>query len=145
MQVEPDTEIMQTDFSSQTRLKSSEVMRTLTSQAKGIQELLIDGFNDLPKAGQPATQRFGPPHALAALMRRRDQIDLLLSLPPSAWPLSRKAFVSHIGALSRTASTGQVWRWRLASGKQGRGQVLIMGAGRAEAKTSNHALSLIHI
>src|ERR1700693_2957422 len=99
MQIEPDTEIMQTDFGSQTRLKSSEVMRTLTSQAKGIQELVVDGFNDLPNAGQPTTQRFGPPHALAALMRRRDQIDLLLSLPPSAWPLSRKAFVSHIGAL----------------------------------------------
>ena len=41
-------------------LKSREVMGTLTSQAKGIQEFVVDGFNDLPNASQPATQGFGP-------------------------------------------------------------------------------------
>src|SRR6266705_2720210 len=103
MQIEPDTEIMQTDFGGQASLKSGEVMGTLTSQAEGIQEFVVDRFNDLPNAGQPATQGFGPMDALAALMRRRDQVNLSLRLPALAWPLSRKAEVFDIGALSRLA------------------------------------------
>jgi hypothetical protein len=91
MQIEPDTEIMQTDFGCQAGLKSREVMRTLTSQAKGIQELIIDGFNNLPQAGQPATQRFGPTDVLAPLMRGSHQVDLSLDLPALSWLLSRKA------------------------------------------------------
>ena len=64
MQIEPDTEIMQTHFSSQLSLKSGEIMRTLTSQAKGVQEFVVDCFDDLPNACQPPTQRFGPANAL---------------------------------------------------------------------------------
>ena len=60
MQIEPETEIMQTDFGSQASLKSREVMGTLPSQAKGIQEFVVDRFNDLPNASQPTTQGFGP-------------------------------------------------------------------------------------
>ena len=60
MQIEPDTKMMQTNFGSHSSLKSREVMGTLTSQAKGIQEFVVDAFNDLPNASQPATQGFGP-------------------------------------------------------------------------------------
>src|SRR5258708_6000981 len=139
MQIEPDTEIMQTDFGRQTGLKASEVMRTLTRQAKGIQEFVVDGFNDLPKTGQPAPQGFGPADALAALMGRRDQVDLVLSLPAVAWSLSGKALVCHIGAVSRPACAGQTRQGRLSGGKQRGGQVLIMGTGRAKTKTSKRA------
>ena len=60
MQIGPDTEIMQTDFGSQASLKAGEVMGTLTSQGKGIQEFVVDRSNDLPNASQPATPGFGP-------------------------------------------------------------------------------------
>jgi len=130
MQIEPDTKIVQTHFGRQTSLKPREVVRTLTCQTKGIQEFVIDGFNDLAKTRQPAPQGFGPTHALAALMGRRDQLDVMLCLPAMTWSLSSKALVSHIGAVSRLASTGQTRRGRLASRKQGGGQVLIMRAGR---------------
>ena len=59
MQIEPDTKIVQTHFRGQTSLKPRQVVRTFTCQAKGIQELVIDRFNNLPDAGQPSTQRFG--------------------------------------------------------------------------------------
>src|SRR5437667_12281927 len=98
MQIEPETEIRQTDFGRQASLKAGEVMRTLTSQAKGIQEFVVDRFNDLPNASQPATQGFGAMDALAALMGRRDQLDLPEGLPALAWPLSRKPLSSDIGA-----------------------------------------------
>ena len=54
MQIEPDTKIVQTDFGSQPGLKAGQVVRTLTSQAKDIQEFVVDSFDDLP---QMANQR----------------------------------------------------------------------------------------
>lgn len=141
MQIEPDTKVVQTHFGSQAGLKTSQVVRTLTSQAKGIQELVVDGFNDLPNACQPATQRFGPANALTALMGRRDQLDVVLCLPAVTWALIGKAVVSHIGAVSRLASTRQTGRRRLASRKQGGGQVLIMRAGSSKAKAGNDSQS----
>ena len=139
MQIEPDTEIMQTDFGCQAGLKSREVMRPLTSQAKGIQELIIDSFNHLPQTGQPAPQRFGPTDVLAPLMRGSHQVDLSLDLPAMSWSLSRKALVCYIGAVSRQADAWQARHRCLSSGKHSRGQVLIMGAGRTKAKASHDA------
>jgi hypothetical protein len=40
----------------------------------------------------------------ARLMQWRDQIDLSLCLPSSAWPLSRKAKVFHIGVVKPVKS-----------------------------------------
>ncbi len=115
MQIEPDTKIVQTHFGSQSGLKAGQVVRTLTSQAKGIQEFVVDSFDDLPQMGQPATQGFGPANAFAALMGRRDQLNLPLCLPAVSRSLAGLALVSYIGAVSRQASTGQVWRGMLAS------------------------------
>ena len=109
MQIEPDTKIVQTHFGSQTSLKTSQVVRTFTSQTKGIQEFVVDGFDDLSQMGQPATQRFGPTDAFAALMGRRDQIDLSLCLPALSRSLAGLALVSYIRAVSRQASTGQCY------------------------------------
>ncbi len=95
MQIEPDTKIVQTHFGSQTSLKTSQVVRTLTSQTKGIQEFVVDGFDDLPQMGQPATQRSGPTDVFAALMGRRDQIDLSLCLPALSGSLTDLALVSY--------------------------------------------------
>jgi hypothetical protein len=139
MQIEPETKIVQADFGSQTSLKAGQIMGTLTRQAKGIQEFVVDRFDDLPDTGQPTAQRFGPANALAALMWGSHQLDVSLCMPPLTWPLSGKAFVGYIGSLSRQATTGQTCRRSLANREQGLGQVLIMGADRPKAKTSNHS------
>src|SRR5215471_2568405 len=100
MQIEPDTKIVQTHFRSQPSLKTRQVVRTFTCQAKGIQELVVDGFNDLPHAGQPAAQCFGPAFPFARLMRWGDDLSLSLLFPAAMWPRTSKAFICHIVALS---------------------------------------------
>lgn len=118
MAIEPDTEIVHTDFGSQARLKPCQIMRPLTRQAKGMQELVVDRFDDLPNAGQPAPQCFGPANTLRALVRWRHQIDLPLRLPALARAFARKTFVRHIGARCRQTGTGQARRWLLAQGNK---------------------------
>jgi hypothetical protein len=60
LQVEPDTKVMQSHFSGQAGLKAIQRMRTLASQPKGIEDLVIDRFNDLPQPSQPAAPGLGP-------------------------------------------------------------------------------------
>src|SRR5260370_7891118 len=61
LQIEPDAKIVQSYFRSQASLKTGHVMRTFASQAKGIQQLVFHGLDDLPQTGQSTTQTFGPP------------------------------------------------------------------------------------
>jgi hypothetical protein len=96
LQIEPDAKIVQSHFRGQASLKSRQVMRAFASQAEGVQQLVIDGLNDLPHTGQPATQAFGPALPFAALMRRSDQIDLILLVPTTSRSLLGLAFVCHI-------------------------------------------------
>src|SRR6266851_4078051 len=46
MEIKPDAEIVHPDFGSQARLKARQVVRTRTPQAKGIQEFVVDRFNE---------------------------------------------------------------------------------------------------
>jgi len=141
MPIEPETKIVQRHFGGQASLKPRQVMRTFPCQPKGIQELVVDGFDDLPQAGQPATQGFGPMHASTRLMRWSHQIDLVLLVPSQSWPRARKAFVGHIRSVSRQATAAQLGRRRVASSKQGGCQVLIMRTRASKAKAGNDALS----
>src|SRR5579884_3696029 len=75
--VEPDTEIVQDHFGPQTCLKACDVMGSFPSQAQRIQQLVVDGFNDLSQSRQPATQWFGPVFPLAGLMRWSDDLYLI--------------------------------------------------------------------
>lgn len=56
LQVEPDAKVIQGYFGGQTCLKAIQCMGTLTSQAKAIEQFVIDRFNDLP---QPSQRRQG--------------------------------------------------------------------------------------
>src|SRR5436305_499922 len=55
--VEPDTKVVQGHFGRQARLKAIQGMRTLPRQPEGIEQLIIDGFNDLAQPDQPAPRR----------------------------------------------------------------------------------------
>ena len=90
MQIEPETKILQSHFGSQASLKPGQVIGTLPCQAEGIQELVVDGFDDLPQARQPAPQGFGPTDASTRLMWRSHQIDLVLLVPSKARPRPAK-------------------------------------------------------
>src|SRR2546423_2132479 len=115
-------------------------MRTFASQAEGVQHLVIDRLDDLSQTGQKAPQGFGPALPSATLMRRGDQINLVLLLPLTSGPLTCKAFSGQIGPLGRQTSTGQAWRRGLPRSKQGRSQVLIMRTCAGKAKAGNHSL-----
>jgi hypothetical protein len=137
MQIEPETKVVQTHFGGQPSLKSRESLRTRTPQAKGMQELVVDRFDDLPEACQAATQRLRPANALTVLMRWSQQSDLPLVVPAVAWSLAGLALDSYLRAVSGQSCTGQPWRWSFAESNQRRGQVLIMRAGRPKAKAAN--------
>lgn len=141
MQIEPDAKIVQGHFCSQASLKSGQVMRMFPSQTERVQQLVIDGFNDLPQSGQPAPQGFGPVKPFAALMGWGDQIDLILFAPPTPGPLTSKPFIGHIRPLSWQTGTGQAWRRGLTSSKQRGSQVLIVRACASKAKAGNDSLS----
>src|SRR5437660_10547639 len=109
LQVEPEAKVMQGHFRSQACLKAIQSMRTLTSQPKGIEQLAIDGLNNLTQPSQPATPGFRPAH-FTALMGRTDDLCTIQVLPALMQPISCKAFVGDIDALGRSTHTGQTWR-----------------------------------
>ena len=58
--IEPDTEIVQRDLGGQAGLKAAEFMGPLPIQAKGMEELVVDRFDDLADARHPAPQGLWP-------------------------------------------------------------------------------------
>jgi hypothetical protein len=139
LQIEPDAKIMQSHLRCQTSLKASQVMRAFTSQAEGIEQLVMNRFNDLSQVGQPSAQGFGPT-LFAALMWGSEQIHLIRLSKVLVRFLTGKAFISYIRPLRRTASRRQTGRGSATRRKQGRSQVLIVCAGAAKAEASNHSL-----
>src|SRR6266700_7879167 len=138
LQVEPEAKVMQGHFRSQACLKAIQRMRTLTSQPKGIEQLAIDGLNDLTQSSQPASPGFGPMH-LTALMRGADHLSMILLMPVPMQQITCEAFVSHIDALCWRTNTGQTRRRLLASGEKGLGQRMVVATACGKAKAGNHA------
>ncbi len=95
-------------FCRQTSLKTSQIMRPFAGQAKGVQELVVHGLNDLPQTCQPATQGFGPAKPFTGLMRRSEQIDLVQRGPLPSGSFASKAFIGHIRAQSRQPSSATI-------------------------------------
>ena len=79
MLIEPDTKVMQSDFSGQTGTEAAEVMRPLPIQAKAVVKTAIDRFDDLPKTSQPATPGTGP-WPLTVALRGTDHLGTLGSV-----------------------------------------------------------------
>jgi len=92
-------------------------VRTLTRQAKGIQEFVVNGLDDLSDAGQPPAQGFGLAHPFAPFMRWSHQLDAMLLQPLATPSFIGLAFICHRGTLSRQASNGQTRRWVRSRGE----------------------------
>jgi len=58
--IEPDAKVMQADFGGQARLKAGQLMGPFPPQAEGVEQFVVDRFNDLPQSSQPATPVLGP-------------------------------------------------------------------------------------
>jgi len=101
LKIEPDAKVMQADFGGQTSLEASEVMRTLTSQAEGVEQFVVDRFDDLSQTVQPTT-----PLPLAALMRRTDDLGPIALLPLGMRVVSCEHLIGHVDALGFVPDTG---------------------------------------
>src|SRR5947207_824665 len=113
-------------------------MRPLPSEPEGIEQLIVNGFNDLTQTGQPASPVFGPAH-LAALMGRADHLCAILCLPATMQLITCKAFVGDIDAQSWRAGTGQTRRGMPTRGEKGFGEGVVVATGWGKTKASNHA------
>src|SRR5918996_914899 len=131
--IQPHTEIMQRDLGRQTGPKSAELMGPLPVQAKGMKQLVVDRFDDLTDAGQPAPQGLGPWRPAIALWRTDDQG--AVGLPPSRLVrLALKALIDDIRTMSRGSNARQLRLELAAQGKEGLCQGLVFGTGRGKGK-----------
>ena len=87
---------MQRDLGRQPGPKSAEFMGSLPVQAKGMKQLVVDRFDDLPDAGQPAPQGLGPWRPTIAL-RGTEDLGAIGLPPPRLVCLSLKALIDDVG------------------------------------------------
>src|SRR2546421_12914173 len=118
LHVEPQAKVMQSDFRRQARLKAVQRVRAFTSQPEGIEQLVIDGLNDLTQPSQPASPGFGPAH-FTAWMGRADDLRAVSGLPVAMQAIPCEAFVGHIDALGGGADARQTGRGMPPSSKEG--------------------------
>ena len=135
--IQPDAEVMQGDLCSEARVKTAEIMGPFTVQAEGMMELLVHRLHHLAYPSHPATEPLGP-WRLALALGRTDALGSVEPPPPRMSRLPLKAFVDHIRPQGRSPHTRQPRVGLTAQGKKGVRQWLVLGAGRAKAKTGNH-------
>lgn len=124
--IEPETKVMQTHFGRQTSLKACQIMRPFPRQAEGVEQFVVDRFDDLPQTGQPATPLFGP-FLLTALSRGSDDFGSVQLSPLGVRLVSCEALISHVDPQSLGSDAGQYLGGLSACRKEGLGQSLIMG------------------
>jgi hypothetical protein len=125
--VEPDAKVVQADFGRQTSLKARQVMRPFPIQAKGVEQFVIDRFNDLSDTGKPAPQRFGPARTMTGGMGSGNDLRQLGQGSPS-W-FASKALIGHILRQRRQPRAGQARSGAKPSAKQRLSQSFIVGRG----------------
>src|SRR5260221_10556677 len=136
--VEPDKKVMQGHFGGQGCLKAIQRMGTLPSQSEGIEQLVVSGLNTLTQPRQPAPPSFGPAHC-APLVRRADDLSIIVLVPEAMHLLARKAFIGHIDALGWRAHTGQARGRSVSHGKEGLRQRVVVATRCSKAEAGNHA------
>src|SRR5918999_3407219 len=116
--IQPHAEVMQCDLGRQTGPKSAELMGPLPVQAKSMKQLVVDRFDDLTEAGQPAPQGLGPWRPAIALWWT-DNLGSVGLPPPRLVCLALKALIDDIGATGGSAHTWQPRMGMAAQDKEG--------------------------
>src|SRR5690348_836973 len=129
--IEPETKVMQTHFGRQTSLKACQIMRPFLPQAEGVEQFVVDRFDDLPQPGQPATPLFGP-FPLTALSRGSDDFGSVQLSPLGVRLVSCEALIRHVDAQRLGPDAGQCTGRLSPCRKEGFGQPLIMGTSWAK-------------
>src|ERR671916_752640 len=124
--IQPHAEVMQRALGRQTGAKSAKFMGSLPVQAKSMKQLVVDCFDDLPDAGQPAPQGLGPWRPTIAL-RWTEDLGAIGLPPPRLVCLSLKALIDDVGTQGRAPPTQQPWMGSAAQGKESLRQGLIFG------------------
>src|SRR5512135_3384395 len=123
--IEPDAKVMQADFSRQASLKASQIMRPFSPQAEGVEQFVVNRFDDLPQPSQPATPLLGP-LLLALLMRGTDDFGSIELSPLGVRLVSCEALIGHVDAHCLGSDARQRWGGLSTCRKEGLGQPLIM-------------------
>src|SRR5215211_5578843 len=135
--IQPDAEVMQRHLRRQAGLNASEGMGTLAREADGLMHLVVDRLDDLAHPGQPPSRTFGP--GMPALpLRRANYLGPIVVPPARMSSLSLEAVIADIRAQRGLPDAWAAGVRRPTQRKEGLGQGLILGTGRAKAKAGNH-------
>src|SRR5574339_756075 len=112
------------------------VQAACRGQPKGVEQLVVDGFHQLPQARQPWAPLFRP-FAVACLVGRRDDFCTKLFSPSGMRLGTCKSFVGYVDSMGRLSNTAQGCCRVRTGGQEGFDQPLIMAAGCPKAEPGN--------
>jgi hypothetical protein len=131
--IEPDAEVVQRYPRCQTRSQTPQIVRPLSTKAKSVEKLLVDGLHDLADAGDPLPQALGP-RFRAVAFRWADDPHSVAVEPSSVKFFALEALVHHVRPRGGRAHATQS-RVKVASRSEERlGQRLVFRAGGPETE-----------
>ena len=115
MLVEPDAEVVQRYPRRQPCPQPRHVVRSLSAEAEGVEELVVNALYDLADAEQPPPEALRPRPAAVTFRRMDDPRSVTIEPPPMIFE-TFEALVGHVRSRSQRAyalgSLGSGWRLR---------------------------------
>lgn len=137
MLIQPDTDVMERNLCHQPRPKPAEIRGSLPVQTQGMNELLIDGLDDLTDPRQPTTPRLRPRRLAMPLGWTPDLGPR--GLPPRRMMrLPLTALIDDVGSQRGCPHARHSQVRPATQSKEGVGEGVGFGAGRSKAKAGHH-------
>src|SRR5215216_39258 len=138
--VEPHTEVVQRHSRRQTSLQPAQLVRSLSPEAEGVEQLVVDAFYDLAHGSHPPPQTLGPaPLAAVALGRVDDAHPIVIEPTPMVF-FTLEALVGHVGSCGRRSHAQKSRVWSMPhGGEEGLDHLLVSGRSGTEAKARDEA------
>jgi len=112
-------------------------MRTIPPEAKSVEQLIVNAFNDLAHGGYPPPEPLGPVLFGVSLGRMNNLRSVAFEPTPMVLG-TFKALVGYVGTTAKRADATQSGVRLGSYGEEGLGQRLVGGGGRAETEASDH-------
>jgi hypothetical protein len=136
--VEPDAEVMQSYPRCQSRSQSLQLMRTIPPQAEGVEEFVVDRFDDLRYTGDPPPQALGPASLFGVSLGRVNNLRPVAFEPTPMVLFAFETFVGYVRTTAERADASQSGVWSGSYGEEGLCQRLVGGCGTPETETSDY-------
>src|SRR5215218_564709 len=137
--IEPHTEVVQRHPRCQTSSQASQLVRSLSPEAEGVEQLVVDAFYDLADGGYPPPQALGPvPLAAVALGRVDDAHSIEIEPTPMVF-FALEALVGHVGSRCRRPHARKSGVRSMPHSEEGLGYLLVGGRSGTEAKACDDA------